>query len=425
MTDPDARLRRVLVFAYYFPPMGLSGVQRVAKLVKYLPRWGWQPVVVTPRPAGYFAFDDELATEVEAAGADVRRTPSVDPTRLFGRKATVALPQEPRRRRLARLSGLLFVPDNKLGWGPFAVREGLRAAREEPVEAVLSSAPPYTSHLAAAFVARRLGVPLVLDYRDDWTDNPRHEYPTGLHRRLSLRLERSVLRQASAVTAINAPIARAIDERAGEPLATVLPQGYDPEDLAGIDGESTDGRFRLVYTGVFYDAQTPDVFLRGLRRFLDRMPEAQSDTRAHFVGLFPEASRELVATLALDDTVVVDGYRPHRESVRMLGMASVLWMTIGDRPGAEGISTSKLFEYIGTRRPILALVPDGAARDALAPYGAAHIVHPDDEVGVAEALAALYLAWRAGDLPRGDRAYAERFDRVHLAGRMAALLDGA
>jgi len=95
-------LRRVLVIAYYFPPMGLSGVQRVAKFVKYLPEHGWQPTVLTIEPAGYFAYDTTLLHEVKQAGVAICRTASWDPTRFFRRHQTIPLPSELQRRRLSR-----------------------------------------------------------------------------------------------------------------------------------------------------------------------------------------------------------------------------------------------------------------------------------------------------------------------------------
>ena len=183
-------MRRVLVIAYYFPPMGLSGVQRVAKFVKYLPEHGWQPTVLTIEPAGYYAYDTTLLHEVKQAGVAICRTASWDPTRFFRRHQTIPLPSEPQRRRLSTVSQLLFVPDNKIGWLPHALRAGRRLLKERAFDAIFSSAPPYTAHLIAARLSRQSGVPLVVDFRDDWVGNPRHVYPTPLHRYLNGRLER-------------------------------------------------------------------------------------------------------------------------------------------------------------------------------------------------------------------------------------------
>ena len=418
----------MLVVAYYFPPMGLSGVQRVAKFVKYLPAHGWQPTVLTVEPRGYFAYDEPLLDEMAAAGVEIVRTASWDPTRIFGRQATVQLPSERARRRFAALSQLFFVPDNKVGWMLPALRAGRRLLADHAFDGILSSAPPYTAHLIAARLSRESGVPLLTDFRDDWVGNPRHRYPTGLHRRLHAWLEHRVLRQSRRSLAINAYICEALIRRnerpSFRPNVTVLPQGYDAADFAEATAAPGDGqRLRLVHSGIFYDAQTPDFLLRALARLVHRRPALRSRMEAVFVGLVPDASKALVRSLGVEEMVHDLGYRPHREAVAQLQGADVLWMTIGRQPGVEQISTSKMFEYMGARKPILALVPPGAAQEALQGYGAAWVVAPDDVVAIAEALERLYEQWQAGTLPHPDEAVVQRYDRQVLAGELAVLLD--
>ena len=419
--------RRVLVVAYYFPPMGGSGVQRVAKLVKYLPRHGWAPEVLTAEPGGYLAFDSSLLEEIEEAGVPVHRTPSWDPTRLFRRERATELPKEDVRRRISALSQYVFVPDNKVGWMPHALRAGRRLLRERRFDALFASAPPYTTLLVAARLSRTSGLPLITDFRDDWLENPRHVYPTSVHRWLHRRLERYVLQSSHHVLTINSFIQKRLQAstqaaKADAPVE-VLPQGFDPEDFEIAPAPRPTGRAcRFLYSGLFYDAQTPDFFLQGLAAFVARRPEARRQVEVGFAGLLPEASRRLAERLGIGDVVRYEGYLPHREAVAHLRAADVLWMTIGARPGAEGISTGKLFEYIGTRKPILALVPPGAARDALEPYGAARVAYPDDVPAITAAIGDLFDAWQAGSLSQPDEAYVQRFNRIHLARTLASIL---
>lgn len=413
--------RRVLVVAYYFPPLGGSGVQRVAKLVKYLPEHGWQPTVLTARPGAYVAFDASLAEEVAAAGVEVVATRTLDPTRA-GQGRTVAATGA-QRRWLTALTDGLFVPDNKLGWAPFALREGARQLRRRSFDAVYATAPPYTGLLVAARLARRFRLPLFVDLRDDWLGNPRHRYPTAWHRRLHARLERRVLRQATGMSVISEAMRAAVVARHPElaERVRVLPQGFDPADFdPGVD-PPRDGVFRLLYSGMFYDAQRPDTFLVGLRWFLERHPEARVE--ALFAGLVPAGFEALVNRLALTSVVRYLGYLSHAEVTRRQQQADVLWMTVGLRPGAEGISTGKLFEYMGTRKPVLGLVPEGTAAEALRAYGAGILVPPDAPEAVGEALESLFGAWQAGALPAPSEAYVQRHDRERLAGEVAAWLE--
>ncbi len=416
-------MRNVLVVAYYFPPMGFSGVHRVSKFVKYLPEFGWQPTVLTVEPAGYFAYDASPLRELRDAGVEIRRTGSLDPTRFFGRRRTVRLPSEQVRSRLSSISQCLFIPDNKVGWLPYAVRAGNSLVRLTPFDAVFSSAPPYTAHLVAARLSRRHGIPLLVDFRDDWVGNPRHVYPTPLHARLNARMERRVLCTSRHAVTINGHIREALLERNPlGPRVTVIPHGYDSMTQGTANAKGSD-RMRFVYTGVFYDAQTPDYFLRALARVIGSDATKARSVEAVFVGLLPDASKRLITDLDLGGNVCHVGYVSHADAVAWQRSADVLWMTIGSRPGAEGISTGKLFEYMGNRKPILALVPPGTARDALARYGAAMVVDPHDVIGIEEVLLDLFDNWESGKPMIPDEDFVGRFDRRVLAEDLAALLD--
>jgi glycosyltransferase involved in cell wall biosynthesis len=413
--------RRVLVVAYYFPPLGGSGVQRVAKLVKYLPEHGWQPTVLTARPGAYVAFDPALAKEVAAAGVEVVATRTLDPTRA-GQGRTVAATGA-RRRWLAAITDGLFVPDNKLGWAPFALREGAGLLHTRPFDAVYATAPPYTGLLVAARLARRFRLPLYVDLRDDWLGNPRHRYPTPFHRRLHAHLERRVLRQAVGVSVISEAMRVAVVARHPDlaERVRIVPQGFDPADFDPPADPLRDGVFRLLYSGMFYDAQRPDTFLAGLRRLRNRHPEARVE--ALFAGLVPPGFDALVDRLALTPIVRYLGYLSHADVTRRQQQADVLWMTVGQRPGAEGISTGKLFEYMGTRKPILGLVPDGTAAEALRAYGAGIAVPPDDPEAVGNALELLFGAWQAGAMPAPSESFVMQHDRQRMAGEVAAWLE--
>ncbi|GAB5521163.1 MAG: glycosyltransferase family 4 protein [Rhodothermales bacterium] len=414
--------RRLLVIAYYFPPMGMSGVQRVTKLVKYLPEYGWQPTVLTVEPGGYFAFDPSLLREVEAAGIDIIRTKSIDPTRLFKRGTAVPVQRDSTRRSWSESSQWVFVPDNKIGWLPFAVRAAKQAASRMSFEAVLSSAPPYTGHLVGRRVSKALGIPLVTDFRDDWLGNPRHVYPTVVHRRWHERLERSVLHHSVFSTTINTTIRDRLRRAAPESDIRVFEQGFDPVDILPSQADAN-AKCVFTYTGVFYDAQKPDAFLKALHSAIESGRIERNEVSARFVGLFTEAGHRLIEELELGDVVELVGYVEHHLVRQHLAEANVLWMIVGRRPGAGSISTGKLFEYIGTRKPILGLVPDGTAADTLWQYGNSHIVDPDDIDAVTDGIVQYVEQWRVKQLGWANEALCAAYDRRKSAGRMANWLN--
>ena len=423
-------MKRVLVVAYYFPPMGLSGVQRIAKFVKYLPQYGWAPTVLTVEPGGYFAFDKSLEDDLASPDIRIERTKSIDPTRLFKKKSTVSLPAESSRKWLSRLSQAVFVPDNKIGWVMPAVQRGLQLHEETPFDAILATIPPYSAALVARQISNKTGVPYALDYRDDWLDNPRHEYPTPVHRQLHRMLEKRALFKTSAVISINERIARRIRERirsyfhkSDHAPVHVIAQGYDQEDVEGKRSITKDGILTFVYSGVFYDVQTPDYFLNAIARLVAGNPQLRSRIKVVFVGLIPERSKVLVESLGLIDLVEYTGYVSHDKAIEHLFQADVLWMMVGDGEGQELISTSKLYEYMGTQKPILGFVPEGAAKTALEAYKASWTVFPSDVDGIARVLEEVFRLWELRELPRPNAEFVKKVERKYLTGELSSLLD--
>jgi len=427
--------KHAVVLAYYFPPLGLSGVQRVAKLVKYLPLFGWKVTVITPEPGSYFAFDEQLLAEVsDNPNIRIERTRSWDPTRLKKSSGTnlIPFPEETSRKLFSTLSQWVLVPDNKIGWKRFAVKRAIECHTQTPFDLVFATAPPYTSFIVGREVATKLGIPLVLDYRDDWIGNPRHLYPTFWHKKKNQLYERQAIRASKLVFSINAQIAQAIQNRHPEYASrvSVVPQGFDPEDFQSHptsinehDSAKSPRKMTFLYAGVFYDAQQPDSFLTALHRLFERRPELKNRVQARFVGLFPESGKRLIEQLGLAFATELTGYVDHNESVSALLDCDVAWMIVGRQKGEEGISTGKLFEYFGSRKPILGLVPEGAARDALIQYGNATCVFPDDVESISAAIEALIIDWQNGDLSLADAENTEPYNRKKQAAHIASLFD--
>ncbi len=357
---PAERRGHVVLVAYYFPPLGGSGVQRVAKWAKYLPQCGWDVTVLTVEPGAYLAFDESLLEEVTSAGVNIVRTRTLDPTRTRKGNRAVRRLSERKRKLLTWITGFFFLPDNKRGWRGKARSAFNLVTERGPVDVVLSSAPPYTALMVGDELAGHLGVPHVVDYRDDWVGNPRHRYPTALHKRWHIRKESDILTRSALVLAINQSIASLIRTRNPNVSVEVLPQGYDPDDFPyGMSDSRSDGSVRVVYAGMFYDAQQPDSMLEAVSRLLKEQPSLRSRIELRFVGLFPEEKVELISRYGLEDVVTRTGYMNHEETVAELGQADILWMIVGHQPGGYMISTGKLFEYMGSGRPILALAPEG------------------------------------------------------------------
>lgn len=417
-------VNRVLVIAYYFPPMGMSGVQRTLKFVKYLPHHGWEPTVLTITPTAYYALDYAMMEELEESGVKTVRTNSLDPTRLFDKGKPVKMPHEKLRGLLSILSQIVFIPDNKIGWKREALRVGRQLMHEQQFDVIFSTAPPYTCHLIGQELSREFGVPLVLDYRDAWVDNPLHFYLTPFHKLAHQKLERRVLKTSSRVITINRRIKELMISRYGflsyNDIA-IIPQGFDPEDFQLDDGVELpfSRKMRFTYAGTFYRNRTPKYFLVALAQLLKDRPGLRDRIEAVFIGTFRKENMGLIESLGLQDLVKVFGYLDHKAAVRYLMTSDVLWLTIGNGNGEDMISTGKLFEYIGARKPILGLVPEGIAKATILASKAGTVAGPQDVAEIKKAIENLFQQWEKRQLPKIPLEFADEYNRIRLAGELA------
>ena len=433
--------KKVLFVAYYFPPAGGSGVQRVLKFVKYLPEFGWQPVVLTARGADYPTLDPTLEAEVPP-GVQVIRTWIVEPYALYrkltGREAAQHLDVavlsrgEGEQQKLAErfsewVRRTFFIPDARAGWTPFATAAGLRVLADPEVRAVVSSAPPYTTHVIGLKLHTLTRKPWVADFRDSWVDWVSAPRRKGLPRRVDLTLEGLVLRKATRVVTVTRGVAEDLLSRhpeARDARWRLIPNGFDAADFAGVEPAPRDSRLTLIYTGSLYGARRPTTLLEAVRALAERSPEALSDLRLVFVGRIADALREELLAGPWAQAVEIHEYVPHRESVARLLAADVALLFIDDTPANKGIVTGKLFEYLGARRPVLAFAPpNGDAAELIRQLDAGWVVRPGDTASAARVLEEIYRRWKRKALRPLSAEKVRPFERRELTRKLAQLLD--
>lgn len=422
-------MKNVLVLAYYFPPFGLSGVQRTLKFVKYLPEYGWQPTIVTIEPHAYLAFDDSLMRELENCGVEVWRTGISGAFTAVRNQRTVQLTAERTRKALNRISQLVYIPDNKIGWKKRVLQ--LLSGRDlSSFNAVLSTAPPYSAHLAALDIKHRYGLPFVADFRDTWVGNPWHYYWTPFHRRLHEWQERRVVLGADALVATN-PLTRSTWEKRYPDPAThqrmfVIEQGYDAVDFTGDAPEPLFGKdiLHLVYTGIFYEERHPLPLYRVLAALKQQFPEVYASIRFSMVGYVQEEYREEARRLGVDDIFLYHGYVQHEESVAWLRRADVLWLIMGEKGEQYAtVSPGKTFEYLGSRKPVFAMTGECYTKTVLERFSHTFIAAPSDIERCVEILRRLVELKRRGELPQAAPEEVAPYDRKMLTGALASILD--
>jgi len=411
----EASSKRVLVIAHYFPPLAMGGVQRIAKFCKYLPDYGWEPLVIASAPENYFAFDTSMDRELR--WVRVFRAGSPVPV-----GAGTGESFNTWRRRLKAFAGWFLVPDARVLWSPSALLLGLKVLTRFKVDCILATAPPYSSLLVARLLAARTGLPLAVDLRDAWVDDPFAYYPTPLHRALAVKLEKYVTSGSAKVISINQRIIDGLRRRhdLGAARYAVVNQGFDPEDFEQVVERSE--KFTICYAGSLLRNRRPDDLFRAVSELIEEKEVERMSLEVDIVGFSPPVFKMLAEDLGISDVVQFRGYLPHSESVRHLMRADLLWLYVAESEG-ETVLTGKLPEYIGSGKMVAASVPGrGAAASLVRDTGAGEVVQPGDVDGLKSVLLSAYSRWVSGEKLGGASREVRKYDRRCLAGVLAGIL---
>ena len=410
--------RKVLVVAYYFPPMGLSGVQRTLKFVKYLPEYDWQPIVLTTGTTNYYAFDNTLLEELN--DTIIYRTEN-DPFNLKNKKTntTIKFPS-PLKQKLGRfLLQSIFIPDSRKRWKKYAVALGEKIIAEHPdIKLIYATAPPFTDFLIAKELSKKCNIPFVVDYRDLWVDNPQYFFPTPFHKRKHISLEADIHKNASKSFVITRQMKEKIINRyrfVKHQDICIIPHGFDKEDFNNVNMPPNLNKLVITHSGIFPDDRTPKYFLKAVSNFLNSNPNARNKIELRFIGLLQKKHIKLITKYNLNDITIITGYLPHKEAVQQIMSSNVLWLMLTNNIETPG----KFFEYIGSKKPLLLMLPDSGLKQIGKEYQASFITPPKDINKITEQLQTIYSLWEKNKLPVPADDFVRQFDRKHLTSILA------
>ena len=432
-------MKSVLIISYYFPPSGGPGVQRVLKFVKYLPDFGWRPVVLTVDNGDYPARDESLLNEIPQH-ATVYRTKILEPYRLYRRLTGKPpdspvdvdnIPKGPAKRSLVEaaagiIRSTLFIPDARIGWFPFAVAKGREIIHRENVEALYSSSPPYTAALIARSLHRKSRLPWIAGFRDPWTGFLSTPNRWAVPRMVDAHLERSVFEEASLVEVAWRGIEKDVLKKHPSLNCTkfhYLPNGFDRSDFAEGDRPSND-RFTVTYTGSMYGKRNPASLFTALEELIRERSIDPQKICFRFVGRFGSEVHEMFRRASFHSSIEVVPYRPHAESIAELLRADALLLVVDEADGSDEIVPGKIFEYLGAARPILALAPRGAVADLLSETGSGFIAANEDIPAIKKAFLECFAKYGYHSQRfRQNEDAVKKYERREITGRLAGLLD--
>ncbi|MCI0329586.1 MAG: glycosyltransferase [candidate division Zixibacteria bacterium] len=403
--------RSILLISYYFPPLGMAGVQRPLGLAKYLFRLGWRVYVLTVKPIAYWETDPTLLEDFPKE-IPVFRAGSLDPARvsyLFGRRKRTGTGFRP-------AAGKLFW-DAKLGFAPFVWAKGCRLIEEFSISAIWTTSPPPSLHLAGLWLKRTNDIQWFADFRDPWeAEGPEENSNVWQKRREKLK---RLLAAADGVTAVNDGLKNFLEPLAQAGKVATVFNGFDPE-IKVSDFASPRKIFTLAYGGTLNAPHNPHPFFKALSRW---KKSKGRPFRLLLVGRVLELPvRSWLEELALAENAEVTGYLPHRAARQKLGEADLFLLFLPPEP-AYGLNLpAKIFEYIGLGKPVLAVAGAGSAvADFFSQYPVGALCSREDEI--VEQLEFYYRQWENGSLPSLPETLRQPFGWDKQAGQLSNLIE--
>ncbi len=406
--------KKVLIIAYHYPPSNNGGVARPVHLAKYLPRHGWEPVVLCSGEG-----DDR-----GPSGEKVLR--AAEP---FARRRTAdASPSGTGTGLLKRLlKKYVLVPDGKRLWLKPAVAAAESLIKSENIDCIVSTSPPETSHLVAGKLKSKFGVPWLADFRDGWTfEPPRNEFPVSRRRSARmLKMEARTLDRADAVTSATLPINQDFIARypARRERLHYLPNGFDPENERKDAPTSGEKKLRFLFTGRFSlssEEITPEYLFEGLRIAAAKEPALARTGEFTLMGQFTDGEKALAN--GLEGMV---NWRPFadRSAAIALQHRAAVNVLVTSR-ARKSVATGKVYEYLAARRPILALAEGNEAERIVRETDSGLCVPPDDANRISDAILGLLKMWKEGGL---ENAFSfrgiDRFSYENISRDFAAILN--
>lgn len=344
-------MKKVLIIAnlFYASP-------RIPGLVKYLPEFGWQPIILTTslgeRPDERFGPPNDFRRNYR-----VIETPG--PTKDVGVRVKKRIRSKKYRfvRPLLkflyrRYSEIVHYPDEEKGWKPLAVEAADELLQKENVDAIISSSPPVICHLIAEEIKNKHKIPWVADIRDSWSQNANYPY-SRIRRFFDRRLELKTLKLADAPVCVSSPLAEDLEILHKRNDVYVITNGFYPEKMSGGKTVLASG-FTITYTGQIYEKQDPCKLLTAFKDLISEGVVDQKDVNVRFFGPENEVLAKKIEKYGLSAIVKQFGIVSREESFEKQRESQALLLLKWEDPKQRGIYTGKVFEYLAAKRPILA-----------------------------------------------------------------------
>ena len=359
---------KIVIITYYWPPAGGPGVQRWLKFVKYLPDFGFQPIVYIPENPSYPIIDENLLSEVSnetiilrnkivepyqwASFLSKNKTKKISSGIIPNKKKHTFLDQ-----LLRSIRGNIFIPDARVLWVKPSVKYLEKYLSENGITTIITSGPPHSLHLIGLELKQKLNVKWVADFRDPWTTIGYHkafkllEFAANKHK----QLENKVLNNADLIL-VTSPSTRAEFKKITSKPIEVITNGYDVEK---IGNQIVDKKFSLAHIGSFLSERNPRILWESISELIRENPLFASHFQLKLIGAISQEVLDSIALFQLQNYVNNLGYVSHDEAIVHQKKSQVLLLIEINSEDTKSIIPGKLFEYLVSERPIIGVGPKG------------------------------------------------------------------
>ncbi len=434
----SGNMKKILMIAYSFPPVGGGRVRRILKFVKYLKEFEWEPIVLTVKKPSVSVYDYDLINEIPQ-DIKIIRTNSIESN---NRISNILKPENTKTTKkfsmikdifysfLSKLKWWILIPDTRVGWIPFAVLKGSSVIKNEKVDVIYATGEPFSSFLTGVLLKFITRKPLIVDFRDEWVEFNRYFFPQKkkLRCKIEENMERFVIKNSDTVISVTEPIVENFRRRyrAYEHKFVCITNGFDLDDFTNVK-ISRKEKFSIICAGSLYKHRSPKYFLMGLENLISKNPHIADDINLSFIGDIEPEIISLVNSPILKKIVSFSGFLSYRDTLSRM-ISSDLLLFIEDQVEiAHRFLSAKIFDYIGAGRPILALCNKGAISEVVQEVQCGKVVSPEDIKAISNAVYEFYSKYKAGeDQNRKINDYiVKKFDRRRLTRQLKEVLEEA
>ncbi|WP_296636375.1 glycosyltransferase family 4 protein [Polaribacter sp.] len=415
---------KVVIITYYWPPAGGSGVQRWLKFVKYLQDFGIEPIVYTVDDANYPKCDVSLESQVPN-NITILKQPIWEPTNiLFWKKKQQqkkGVSNNTNSKLLSFIRGNFFIPDPKVFWVTSSVNFLKNYLNTHKINAVISTGPPHSMHLIAQQLQKQTNIKWLADFRDPWSTLYYNKQFKQLDftRKKNLKLEESVLNNADCVLTVSNSLKKEFSKNANR--VEVITNGFDDEVFQDFNVK-LDAKFSISYIGLLPKQSNPKILFDVLKDVCLENESFQRDLELNFIGdISDEVLKEIEINQLTNNSNFV-GYVSHQKAIEFQKKSQVLLLLIPNVENAEGILTGKLFEYLTTKRPILAIGPkESDLSEILQNTEAGDVIDYNDKTGLKTKILKMYEDFKGNGLEVTSKNI-DQYHRKQLTEQLAAVI---